>query len=227
MTTFAIAIGVGTHNSKGEWLEVFYQKPLLNPADGIVEAARSALGYTGGNEAISVNSDQLSTFASAVEGADSEQAKLARACTESKRPVVVTILESDDQASSTPEVYLKLHLLSHRLVKPHGVNLAGIFGLLPNVAWTNKGAIALNELADAQIGLMRDQKIDIRCLFPIVLQRFIYDLLKAGHRMFEDEVSIHIRVIGRFIAAAFFDESVHPMGGAGFDERQLLGVFAL
>ncbi|MEC8908716.1 MAG: 2,3,4,5-tetrahydropyridine-2,6-dicarboxylate N-succinyltransferase [Pseudomonadota bacterium] len=151
MTTFAIAIGVGTHNSKGEWLEVFYQKPLLNPADGIVEAARSALGYTGGNEAISVNSDQLSTFASAVEGADSEQAKLARACTESKRPVVVTILESDDQASSTPEVYLKLHLLSHRLVKPHGVNLAGIFGLLPNVAWTNKGAIDLNELADAQL----------------------------------------------------------------------------
>ena len=151
MTTFAIAIGVGTHNSKGEWLEVYYQKPLLNPADGIVEAARSALGYTGGNEAISVNSDQLSTFASAVEGADSEQAKLARACNESKRPVVVTILESDDQASSTPEVYLKLHLLSHRLVKPHGVNLAGIFGLLPNVAWTNKGAIDLNELADAQL----------------------------------------------------------------------------
>ncbi|MEC8525686.1 MAG: 2,3,4,5-tetrahydropyridine-2,6-dicarboxylate N-succinyltransferase [Pseudomonadota bacterium] len=151
MTTFALAIGVGTHNSKGEWLEVYYQKPLLNPADGIVEAARTALGYTGGNEAISVTADQLTAFASAVESADSEQAKLARACTESKRPVVVTILESDDQASSTPEVYLKLHLLSHRLVKPHGVNLAGIFGLLPNVAWTNQGAIDLNELADAQL----------------------------------------------------------------------------
>ncbi len=151
MTTFALAIGVGTHNSKGEWLEVYYQKPLLNTADGIVEAARTALGYTGGNEAISVTADQLTAFASAVESADSEQAKLARACTESKRPVVVTILESDDQASSTPEVYLKLHLLSHRLVKPHGVNLAGIFGLLPNVAWTNQGAIDLNELADAQL----------------------------------------------------------------------------
>lgn len=151
MTTFALAIGVGTHNSKGEWLEVYYQKPLLNPADGIVEAARTALGYTGGNEAISVTADQLTAFASAVESADSEQAKLAGACTESKRPVVVTILESDDQASSTPEVYLKLHLLSHRLVKPHGVNLAGIFGLLPNVAWTNQGAIDLNELADAQL----------------------------------------------------------------------------
>jgi len=151
MTTFALAIGVGTHNSKGEWLEVYYQKPLLNPADAVVDAARSALGYSGGNEAISVTPDQLNTFAGAVETADSEQAKLARACTESKRPVVVTILETDDQASSTPEVYLKLHLLSHRLVKPHGVNLAGIFGLLPNVAWTNQGAIDLNELADAQL----------------------------------------------------------------------------
>lgn len=151
MTTFALAIGVGTHNSKGEWLEVYYQQPLLNPSADIVNAARTALGYSGGNEAISVTSDQLSAFAAAVEDADTAQAKLARACTESKRPVVVTILESDEQSSTTPEVYLKLHLLSHRLVKPHGLNLAGIFGLLPNVAWTNKGAIDLNELADAQL----------------------------------------------------------------------------
>jgi 2,3,4,5-tetrahydropyridine-2-carboxylate N-succinyltransferase len=151
MTTFALAIGVGTHNSKGEWLEVYYQQPLLAPSAGIVEAARTALGYSGGNEAISVTADQLSTFAAAVEDADIDQAKLARACTESTRPVVVTILESDEQSATTPEVYLKLHLLSHRLVKPHGLNLAGIFGLLPNVAWTNKGAIDLNELADAQL----------------------------------------------------------------------------
>lgn len=151
MTTFALAIGVGTHNSKGEWLEVYYQQPLFNPSAGIVEAARTALGYTGGNEAISVTADQLSEFATAVEDADIDQAKLARACTDSTRPVVVTILESDDQSATTPEVYLKLHLLSHRLVKPHGLNLAGMFGLLPNVAWTNKGAIDLNELADAQL----------------------------------------------------------------------------
>ena len=151
MTAFALAIGVGTHNSKGEWLEVFYQKPLLNPAAALVDAARSALGYTGGNQAITVSADQLSAFAAAIESADSAQAALARACTESKRPVVVTVLENDAQATSTPEVYLKLHLLSHRLVKPHGVNLAGIFGLLPNVAWTNKGAVDLSELAEAQL----------------------------------------------------------------------------
>jgi 2,3,4,5-tetrahydropyridine-2-carboxylate N-succinyltransferase len=37
------------------------------------------------------------------------------------------------------EVYLRLHLLSHRLVRPHQTNLEGIFGLLSNVAWTSAG----------------------------------------------------------------------------------------
>ena len=37
------------------------------------------------------------------------------------------------------DAYLRLHLLSHRLVKPHGQNLDGIFGLLTNVVWTNFG----------------------------------------------------------------------------------------
>ncbi|MGW1676568.1 2,3,4,5-tetrahydropyridine-2,6-dicarboxylate N-succinyltransferase [Saccharopolyspora sp. NPDC002376] len=37
------------------------------------------------------------------------------------------------------DVYLRLHLLSHRLVRPHGQNLDGVFGLLANVVWTNHG----------------------------------------------------------------------------------------
>ncbi len=38
------------------------------------------------------------------------------------------------------DAYLRLHLLSHRLVAPHGANLDGIFGVLPNIAWTSAGA---------------------------------------------------------------------------------------
>ena len=38
--------------------------------------------------------------------------------------------------TTTLDVYLRLHLLSHRLIKPHGANLDGIFGLLNNVVWT-------------------------------------------------------------------------------------------
>lgn len=40
------------------------------------------------------------------------------------------------------DAYLRLHLLSHRLVKPHGQVLDGIFGLLTNVVWTNFGPCA-------------------------------------------------------------------------------------
>src|SRR5690349_12899130 len=40
-----------------------------------------------------------------------------------------------------PDIYLRLHLLSMTIVKPHEVNLDGIFGLLPNNAWTNRGPV--------------------------------------------------------------------------------------
>ncbi|HCV37876.1 MAG TPA: 2,3,4,5-tetrahydropyridine-2,6-dicarboxylate N-succinyltransferase, partial [Pseudomonas sp.] len=70
---------------------------------------------------------------------------------ESHKPLVATLLAEDAALASTPEAYLKLHLLSHRLVKPHGLSLAGIFPLLPNVAWTNQGAVDLSELAELQL----------------------------------------------------------------------------
>lgn len=41
------------------------------------------------------------------------------------------------------DAYLRLHLLSHRLIRPHGANLDGIFGLLANVVWTNHGPAAV------------------------------------------------------------------------------------
>jgi len=147
----AFAIGLGTKNTKGEWLEVYYQAPLFQPSADIIAAAKDAIGYEGGNQAVEVDGGELEALAAALEAIAPAQAKLARACTESQKPVVITILESDIQSESTPEVYLKLHLLSHRLVKPHGINLASMFGLLPNVAWTNLGAIDLEELAEAQL----------------------------------------------------------------------------
>ncbi|TDD53639.1 2,3,4,5-tetrahydropyridine-2,6-dicarboxylate N-succinyltransferase [Saccharopolyspora elongata] len=44
-----------------------------------------------------------------------------------------------DEAVDAHDIYLRLHLLSHRLVRPHGQNLDGMFGLLANVVWTNHG----------------------------------------------------------------------------------------
>ena len=51
------------------------------------------------------------------------------------------------------DVYLRLHLLSHRLVKPHGVNLDNIFTLLPNVVWTSVGACEINSFDQVRLAL--------------------------------------------------------------------------
>jgi 2,3,4,5-tetrahydropyridine-2-carboxylate N-succinyltransferase len=55
---------------------------------------------------------------------------------------VVTVLD-DLHAAPTDayDAYLRLQLLSHRLVRPHGLSLEGIFGVLPNVAWTSHGPV--------------------------------------------------------------------------------------
>jgi len=52
-------------------------------------------------------------------------------------------IDLDSAPASAADAYLRLHLLSHRLVKPHGQNLDGIFGLLTNVAWTSAGPCSL------------------------------------------------------------------------------------
>ena len=143
--SFAFGIGIGTQNNQGEWLEVYYQQPILTPDKALIDVVESTLDYQGGNQAIAAAPEQLKALANALRQVGQvSQANLAEKAATSARPVVVTVLASDDAASSTPEVYLKLHLLSHRLVKPHGVRLDGIFGLLPNVAWTSEGAIDLN-----------------------------------------------------------------------------------
>ncbi|WP_299727543.1 2,3,4,5-tetrahydropyridine-2,6-dicarboxylate N-succinyltransferase [uncultured Endozoicomonas sp.] len=149
---FSLAIGVGSKNQKGQWLEVFYPNPVLNPDSALLEKISSLVGYTGGNQSIELDSKTLHALEDLfVDNKETTLATITRSLEESAQPRVITILETDDAPTSTPEAYLKLHLLSHRLVKPHGVNLQGIFPLLPNVAWTNEGAVDLEELPARQL----------------------------------------------------------------------------
>ena len=150
--SFAFGIGIGSRNQKQEWLEVYYQHPVHQPDAELARLVRENVDGLEGNAAVKADANQLQALADALEEAGYEdQARLADQSSESSLPVVVTLLDTDEKASSTPEVYLKLHLLSHRLVKPHGVNLDGIFPLLPNLAWTNEGAIDLEELSQRQL----------------------------------------------------------------------------
>lgn len=68
----------------------------------------------------------------------------------------VTLVEIADLSAApagTTDAWLRLHLLSHRLVKPHEVNLDGLFGLLTNVVWTSAGPCAVDgfELTRARL----------------------------------------------------------------------------
>lgn len=53
------------------------------------------------------------------------------------------------------DAYLRLHLLSHRLVRPHSINLDGIFGILPLVAWTSAGPIPVDRVTDTRLHMRR------------------------------------------------------------------------
>lgn len=152
MTLYSFGLGIGTQNNNGEWLEVFYPKPLLNPADTILTAIQTALEIQGKNQVITLTAEQLDTLAAAfATSGEAEQSDIARQFQQRTRPVVATLLVSDDAPASVPEGYLKLHLLSHRLVKPNTTNLTGLFGVLRNVAWTNEGAIDIEELPARQL----------------------------------------------------------------------------
>ena len=72
----------------------------------------------------------------------------ALAGTDAARAVTREVINLEIDITKAPanaaDAYLRLHLLSHRLVKPHGVALDGIFGLLSNVVWTSVGPCAVD-----------------------------------------------------------------------------------
>jgi len=58
-----------------------------------------------------------------------------------------------EKPKDASDVFLRLHLISHRLVKPHGLNLDGIFALLSNVVWTSAGACEVEGFDKVRVGL--------------------------------------------------------------------------
>jgi 2,3,4,5-tetrahydropyridine-2-carboxylate N-succinyltransferase len=160
MTLYSLAFGVGTKDSAGNWLDVFYPAPLLQPDAEITKAILPVVDYVGGNQSLELDSDHVNQMLDNF-GATQNQSliDLLSQLVLSKKPLVLCLLEDDSKPASVAEVYLKLQLLSHRLVKPHGVNLDGMFGLLPNVAWTSEGPIAINELNQRQLSARLQNRV--------------------------------------------------------------------
>ena len=143
-SAFALGIGPGTRDGSGNWLEVFYPRPMLAPSGSLLAMAREL-----------ASPEPLSTqaVASLVRSLAEEPgfADIAAALSGCEQPLACTLLEADTAPATVPEAYLKLQLISHRLLRPHGTALDGLFGLLPNVAWTSDGAVALEELPRRQL----------------------------------------------------------------------------
>ena len=63
--------------------------------------------------------------------------------------------------ADTPDAYLRLHLLSARLVRPHGLSTAGIFGVLPNVVWTSAGPCDPEAFERTRLRLLADGPVTV------------------------------------------------------------------
>jgi 2,3,4,5-tetrahydropyridine-2-carboxylate N-succinyltransferase len=119
----AQGVGLATLASDGSILDTWFPAPELT-ASGTSATTRLAVS-------------DVSTEQAALLGRDDARG--------TETIAVHTVIGSlDEVAADAYDAYLRLHLLSHRLVAPHGLNAGGLFGVLTNVVWTNHGPCAID-----------------------------------------------------------------------------------
>ena len=143
----AWAIGLATINdADGAVLDSFFPSPAL----GVDEAAVAATGHPGGAGTHEIPAAKAADVAggalAAAVGADPE--RRVRTI-----PIATVIEDLAAPPIDAHDAYLRLHLLSHRLVRPHGLSLDGIFGLLTNVVWTTQGPCAVEGFEETRLRL--------------------------------------------------------------------------
>ena len=115
--------------------------------------------------------------------------EVARSCLAQKVGVIrsdfIDIeIDIDEAPKTTEDVYLRLHLLSECAVKPHGINLDGMFGLLPNVAWTSAGPV-LPATVEGLIGLIAEENMQLNVTsidkFPRMTDYVIPEGVRIGN----------------------------------------------
>ena len=131
--TAAYGTGIATLTADDTVLDVWY------PEFGLGEAPASPLDL------------------SHLEGADDTAADRGV-----RREVVHTVIADTDTApTDAADAYLRLHLISGRVVRPHGVNLDGVFGKLSNVVWTNFGPCAVEGFEATRAKLSRHGRVTV------------------------------------------------------------------
>lgn len=149
---YSFALGIASKNGAGEIIEVFYPKPLLSPSETVSAAVLAQANTIDGNGYCELSNDDLAKLSNEFSNVgDSHLSDITKTIAASEKTALLTLLRDNSAPKSIPEAFLKLHLLSHRLVKPHEQNLDGLFGVLKNLAWTSQGAIDLTELPSKQL----------------------------------------------------------------------------
>lgn len=145
-------LGLATRNSNGDIIEVFYPHLALAPDAATGELLRQFLPQDAGACGyVEFKPEQLPDLQRGLSAQQPALQAVIDNMAAGTQPVLLCVLGSDLPPASIPEAFLKLQLLSHRLVKPHGVNLDGMFGVLKNLAWTSEGPVDPIDLPARQL----------------------------------------------------------------------------
>jgi 2,3,4,5-tetrahydropyridine-2-carboxylate N-succinyltransferase len=154
VTTAAYAVGLARHAADGRLLDAWFPRTNLGEHPESGAKILAAAGLESGSAALPA--EDAEHLLETIHGinADTIRSLLPAVAAPSlvPRSLIVTAIPSlDDPAVDAGDVYLRLHLLSSRRIRPHGTNLNGMFGLLTNVAWTSAGPVAADELEPARL----------------------------------------------------------------------------
>lgn len=158
--TAASGVGLATITADGTVLDTWFPAPEL-----------SASGDAG---TVKLTGDDVPAEFAGLTGPDADRGVEVVA-------VRTTITDLADKPADAHDAYLRLHLLSHRLVAPHGANMDGIFGALANVVWTNFGPCAVEGFETVRAKLRRRGAVAVYGVdkFP----RMVDYVLPAGVRI--------------------------------------------
>ena len=137
MNTFPlIGIGVSKLNSLGVKLDVRYHLILSQNEEFLNTLGLEHPGYEVIDGFINQSHDSK----------DFEKAMEQKLCIKENHQLIIHKIMEDGPISDICDAYLKLYLLSLTVSQPNTLNLDGIFGALPNIAWTNHGPVDPTEI---------------------------------------------------------------------------------
>ncbi len=241
----AFAVGVATSSAEGRVLDTYFPIPNLDERPAVAAVLASIVGRSNEAGSYELTREQIE-----------EALRLLRPTTEdenehpnvavleplleagakvdepvfrtyrSRRVVVTFIRDLEEPPVDTHDVYLRLHLLSHRLLQPHGCSLDRIFEILPNVVWSNHGPFDTEGFELVRLELLaRGIELKVRSVdkFP----RMTDYVVPSGVRIANaDNVRLgaHLAVGTTVMSAGFINFNAGTLGPSMVEGRISAGV---